>query len=273
MKIFQRITFFIILTLLAVQLYAQSDSEELSKQIQNPVASLISLPFQNNTDFGLLQYDPVQQLFFKGTRNTLNVQPVIPFRLGNKISLIARTIIPIISLPLDIDKNQSGLGDINMSLYLTPAKPGKLIFGVGLALGLPTAMHPKVLGSQKFSMGPGFVGLIQPGTWTIGALAQNTWSVAGTEDRADINLFYSQIFITKGLKKGWYLNTAPIITANWEADSQNIWTVPLGVGAGKLFKLGHLPVNGQIGYYRYVAAPESGPDYQLRVQLAFLFPK
>lgn len=254
-------------------LFAQEDADELAKKIQNPIASLISVPFQNNSDFGLLQYDPLQEIYYKGTRNTLNIQPVVPFSLGQKVTLIARTIIPIISLPLDIDSNQSGLGDINMSLYLTPSKPSKVIYGAGLAMGLPTAMHPKVLGSEKFSMGPGFVVLVQPGTWTVGGLAQNTWSVAGDEDRADINLFYSQIFITKGLQKGWYINSAPIITANWESESGNRWTIPIGAGVGKLFKINKLQIDGQLGYYAYAVKPDSGPESQLRAQVVLLFPK
>lgn len=263
----------VLLAFVPSMLCAQEEANDLAKKIQNPIASLISVPFQNNSDFDLRLYDPIQETWFTGTKNTLNIQPVIPFNLGDKVTLIARTIIPIISLPLDIDKTQSGLGDINMSLYLTPAKPGKLIYGLGLAMGLPTAMHPKVLGTEKFSVGPGLIALVQPGTWTIGGLTQNTWSVAGDKDRNDLNLFYSQIFIVKELKKGWYLNTAPIITANWEAESGNKLTLPLGGGAGKLFRIGKLPVNGQVGYYGYVVKPEGGPTSQLRFQLVLLFPK
>lgn len=263
----------LLLVFLSLSLFAQEDTEGLAKKIQNPIASLISVPFQNNSDFGVRLYDPLQQIYFKGTRNTLNIQPVLPFRLGEKVTLIGRAIIPIISLPLDIDKTQSGLGDINMSLYLTLAKPSKVIYGVGLAMGLPTAMHANVLGSGKFSVGPGFIALVQPGTWTIGGLLQNTWSVAGDEDRAEVNLFYSQIFVVKGLEKGWYVNSAPIITANWEADSGNQWTLPLGGGAGKLFKLGKLPVNAQLGYYAYAVKPDNGPKSQLRAQVVLLFPK
>lgn len=270
----KRVFLVLLATVFSLSLFSQEEeSDDLSKKIQNPIASLISVPFQNNSDFGVQLYDPVQQVYFTGTKNTLNIQPVIPFNLSEKVTLIARTIIPIISLPLDIDKTQSGLGDINMSLYLTPGNPGKVIFGAGLALGLPTAMHSNILGSGKFSMGPGIVALVQPGTWTIGGLAQNTWSVAGDEDRADVNLFYSQIFITKGLQKGWYINTAPIITANWEAESGSQWTLPLGAGAGRLFKLGKLPVNAQVGYYGYVVKPKNGPNSQLRVQAVLLFPK
>ena len=115
--------------------------------------------------------------------------------------------------------------------------------------------------------------MVQPGTWTIGALAQNTWSFAGNENRSDINYFYSQIFITKGLQKGWYINSAPIITANWEAESGNQWTLPLGAGVGRLFTIGKQPINAQVGYYSYVVKPENWATSELRVQVVLLFPK
>lgn len=269
----QKFTFIILLIALTFSSYAQSEEEDLAKKIQNPIASLISVPFQNNSDFGARMYDPIQGEYFTGTINTLNIQPVIPFRLGEKVNLVVRTIIPITSLPLNIDKTQSGLGDINMSLYLTPTAERKVMFGGGLALVLPTAMHPKVLGSEKFSVGPSVVALIQPGTWTIGGLAQNTWSVAGNEDRADINYFYSQIFVVKGFKKGWYINSAPIITANWNSESDKKLTLPLGAGAGKLFKIGKLPINAQMGWYKYVVKPTNSAESQFRFQAVLLFPK
>lgn len=236
---------------------------DLNKQIQNPVASLISVPFQNNIDTGIGAFDR--------TRNTLNIQPVFPFSLGSAL-LITRTIIPIITQPIGEDDTTTGLGDINLSLFLTPATPGKVIYAVGLATGLPTATDD-VLGTEKLSMGPTFLILAQPGTWSIGALLQNTWSIAGADDRGDVNLLFSQLFVTKSLSNGWYVNTAPVITANWEADSDNQWTVPLGLGAGKLTRMGSTPVNIQIGAYRYVVSPDGGPDWQFRAQFVLLFPR
>lgn len=252
----------IVSLLLVYNGYAQDD--ELESKIQNPIASLISIPFQNNMDMGIGEFDR--------TRNTINIQPVIPFSLSDNLNLITRTIIPIISQPLDENDSQFGLGDINMSFLLTPAKAGKIIYGGGLALGLPTASNA-VLGTGKLSMGPTFVALIQPKGWTIGALAQNIWSVSGKAERSEINFFYSQIFITKNLSKGWYINSAPIITANWEADSGNQWTLPLGMGFGRLFRWGKLPINAQAGYYYNVVSPEGAPDSQFRFQVTFLFPK
>ncbi len=251
----------LVLAALAAPVSAQE--ADLAKQIQNPVASLISLPFQNNIDTGIGPFDR--------TRNTLNIQPVIPASLGGA-TLIVRTIVPIITQPIGETDSKTGLGDINMSLFVTPAKPGKVVYAVGLATGLPTATDD-VLGTKKLSVGPSFLVMVQPGSWTIGGLVQNTWSVAGDEDRGDVNFLFSQIFVTKNLSNGWYVNTAPVITANWEAASGNQWTVPLGLGAGRLTRIGARPVNFQVGAYNYVVSPDGGPDWQFRAQVVLLFPR
>lgn len=245
--------------LMSFSFFAQQ-GKDLEKQIQNPIASLISVPFQNNTDFGI---GPDNL-----TKNTLNIQPVLPFSLTKDLNLIVRTIIPVISQPITADDSQFGLGDINASFFLTAAKPKKIITGYGMVVGLPTATDPS-LGPGKWTVGPSFLAMIQPESWTIGGLVQNTWSTSGPE----VNFFYSQFFAVKNLNKGWYLNSAPIITANWNASKGNEWTVPLGIGAGRLFRVGKLPINGQIGYYQNVVKPENGPDSQFRFQVVLLFPK
>ena len=114
--------------------------------------------------------------------------------------------------------------------------------------------------------------LAVPGHWVVGSLFSNVWSLGGSDDE-DYNLFTWQYFINYNMAKGWYLTSAPIITANWEADSDNRWTVPFGGGVGKIFKIGKQHMNGQISAYYNVAKPDSGADWQLRLQLQFLFPK
>lgn len=261
----RKFIYIISLAFFSISMMAQEkDSGDLEKQIQNPVASLISVPFQNNMDFGVGSFDR--------TKNTLNIQPVWPFSLGENLNLITRTIIPVISQPLGENDSKFGLGDINMSFFLTSAKPKKAITGYGLALGLPTATDD-VLGFGKLTAGPSFLILVQPGSWTLGALVQNTWSVAGKSNRGDVNLLYSQVFATRNLSNGWYVNSAPIITANWEASSGNQWTIPLGIGGGKLFKWGNTPINMQAGYYYNVVKPDFGADSQFRFQFVLLFPK
>ena len=271
-SIYEKLNFIVlcVFILSSFQIFCQSEDsiqptsndDELAAAIQNPVASLVSIPFQNNLDFN------------DRNTNTLNIQPVFPFNLGEKVSLVARTIIPVVSASLYSESSPNakikGIGNISSALFLTPAKPGKLIWAVGPTLTFGTVTQG--VGTNKFSIAPSGLLLYQNSGLTIGTIIQNSWSVAGPSDAADVNLFYSQIFIVKNLKKGWYVNTAPIITANWEADSSHRWTVPLGAGFGKLSKINKLPVNWQVGYYGYIEHP-TGAKSQLRFQVVFILPK
>ena len=165
-----------------------------------------------------------------------------------------------------------GLGDINPSLFLSPANSGKLIWGVGPTMTFPTATD-SLLGNGKWSAGPALVVLTTPGHWVIGALANNQWSFAGW-GKNSVNSLLIQPFINYNFSHGWYLTSSPIITANWLAASDDRWTVPIGGGVGKLFKLGKLPINTQLAAYCNVVTPhQGGADWQMRFQVQFLFPK
>ena len=239
-------------------------SSDLAKQSQNPIASLISLPFQNNMNFGVGETDRIQ--------NTLNIQPVLPFQLSGSVNFIARTIIPVVRQPIGIDESKNGLGDISFSGFFSPAKPGKLIWGVGPAILLKTATDG-ALGTGKWSAGPSVVALTMPGPWVIGALFSNVWSFAGDADRGDVNVMTFQYFINYNMKKGWYLSSAPILTSNWEADAGEKWVIPFGGGVGKVFRIGSQPLNGSVQAFWNAKHPEQGASWTLRLQLVFLFPK
>jgi len=245
--------------------HGQENSDaDLAKATQNPLASMISLPFQNNTNFGIGPDDD--------TQNILNIQPVWPFSLGEDWNFITRTIIPVISQP-GVTPGQSrtnGVGDITLTGWVSPKNSGKWIWGVGGALVLPTATDD-VLGNDKWSVGPSVVVLTMPGKWVIGSLISNVWSVGGSGDQ-DVNFFTWQYFINYNMDNGRYLVSAPIITANWEADSDSTWTVPFGGGIGKIFRIGKQPLNAQVSAYYNVEKPASGADWQLRLQLQMLFP-
>ena len=242
------------------------ETADLAKAAQNPVADMISLPFQNNTNFGVGPDDDVQ--------NILNIQPVIPIKLNMDWNLITRTIAPLIYQPQTAPGTSSefGLGDINETVFLSPSKPGKLIWGVGPIFSLPTATDD-VLGTGKWSAGPSAVALTIQGPWVIGGLVNNLWSFAGDSDREDVNQFLFQYFINYNMAEGWYLTSAPVITANWEAESGNEWTVPFGGGLGKIFRIGKQAMNAQLQAFYNVEAPDGGADWSLRFQLQFLFPK
>ena len=241
------------------------DEAELAKKTQNPVSDLISLPFQNNTNFGMGPDDK--------TQNVLNIQPVWPFALNEDWNLITRTIVPVISQPALTpgQDRTNGLGDTTFTAFFSPKDSGKLVWGAGPVFLLPTATDD-VLGSDKWGIGPAVVVLIMPGNWVIGSLLSNVWSVAGSGDQ-DVNLLTWQYFINYNLPDGWYLSSAPIITANWEADSGNKWTVPFGGGFGKVFRVGKQPMNASVQAFYNVEKPDLGADWTLRLQLQFLFPK
>ena len=261
---------------------------DLQKATQNPVASLISVPIQNNTNFGIGPFDRNQ--------NVLNIQPVIPISVSPNWNVIIRWIAPVIWQPapgtanlevFGIEENTPaflaaqdvqahagvfGFGDMTPTFFLSPAKPHKLIWGAGPVFVLPTATG-QALGQGKLSVGPSFVALVQPGPWTIGALVNNVWSFAGQSSRASVNQMTLQYFVNYNLKKGWYLSSSPIITSNWRATSDNVWTVPVGGGVGRIFRLGFQPVNVTVQFYGNAVHPTEGSPWGMRLQLAFLFPK
>lgn len=249
-------------------------AEELATAAQNPVADLISVPLQNNILFGV---GPEGD-----TANVLNIQPVIPVSLGGW-NVITRTIIPVVYLPdlirglPDVPENiprgdEFGLGDINVSAFLSPAASRPVIWGIGPSLGLRTATSPR-LGSGKWTAGPSAVALITPKSWVVGALVRNLWSYGGASDRKSVNSFLLQPFINYNFKTGWYLTTSPLVTANWQAGTGNRWTLPLGGGVGKIARLGSQPINLQVQAFGNVVRPDAGPDWSLRLQAQFLFPR
>jgi len=250
--------------------HAALSAEELAKLAQNPVGNLISVPFQNNTNFNV---GPLS-----GTQNILNIQPVIPIEIDKDWNLITRTIVPVIWQPAFTpgQGDTFGLGDLQLSAYLSPAEPGPggLIWGVGTILQAPTNTDAN-LGNKNWGLGPTAVVLkLEKGNpWVYGVLANNVWSLSSSKQGGRYNNFLMQPFVNYNFPGGLYLNTSPIVTANWEAESNQRWTVPLGGGIGKIFHLGALPVNTQIGAYYNVAHPDDGATWQMRLQVQFMFPK
>ncbi len=249
-------------------------NDDLATAAQNPVADMVSLPFQNNTYFGV---GPDED-----TANVLSIQPVMPFALGDW-NLITRTIVPIVYLPSvadslpnstdDIDRGDKfGLGDINLTAFLSPADSGSLTWDVGPSLTAASATSDR-LGSEKWSAGPSAVALSIDPPWVYGALVRQLWSFTGSDDRNSVNQFLAQPFVNYNLPEGWYLVGSPIITANWDADSSERWSVPVGGGAGRVFKIGEQAVNLQAQSFYNVESPENGADWSLRLQFTFLFPR
>lgn len=248
----------------------ESGLGELAKAVQNPVAAMISLPLQNNTNFNV---GPDGE-----TQNILNIQPVIPFSLNDDWNLITRSILPVISQPgfAPGQSRKNGIGDIQLTAFLSPVEPtkGGWVWGAGPVAQLDTATDDR-LGAERWGLGPSAVVLKPDGAWVYGALINNVWDIGGDDDRDEVNQMLIQPFVNYNFpsKPGRYFTFAPIITANWEASSGNRWTVPLGGGIGQIIKWGNTPVNLQASAYYNVETPRNGADWQLRIQAQFLFPK
>jgi len=254
-------------SVLAAPAHAELSAEELAKIAQNPVGNMISVPFQNNTNF---HFGPE-----KGTQNVLNIQPVIPIEISKDWNVITRTILPIISQPAlgPTDDRTNGIGDLQFSAFLSPANPGNWIWGAGAVVQAPT--HSRDLGNDHWGLGPTFVVLhIEHGSpWVYGVLVNNLWSTGSGSGSPSYNNGLVQPFLNYNFPGGTYLTSAPIATVAWKADSGQKWTVPLGGGVGKIFHFGKLPVNTQLSAYYNVVKPDYGADWQIRAQVQFMFPK
>jgi hypothetical protein len=242
-------------------------AEDLAKIAQNPVANLISVPFQNNTNLNVGPQDRAQ--------NVLNIQPVIPIDLNSDWNIITRTILPIISQP-GFAPNQSrtnGVGDAQFAAFLSPAKPGSWIWGAGPIIQLPTHSND-LLGNNNAGVGPSFVilHLTHGDPWVYGVLVNNIWSVGHSSSPA-YNNGLVQPFVNYNFEGGLYLTSVPVWTVNWSAKGSQQWTVPMGGGVGKIFKLGKLPVNAQLSAYYNVVRPDFVGNWQIRAQVQFLLPK
>jgi len=240
--------------------------QELATKSLNPVSKMMKVPVQNNFNFGV---GPNQV-----TQYTLNLQPVIPVTINADWNLITRTVVPVVSQPSPETSvpNAYGLGDINPALLLSPATSGKQFWGLGPTATFPTGSSSQ-LTSGQWSLGPAAVYMATPGQWMLGGLASQQWSVDGWSDR-NVNVSTLEPMIIYHLPEGWYLCSMPTITADWTADADNRWTVPVGGGGGKIVKLGNLPVNLQLQAFQNVETPDNlGADWQLRFQLLFFFPK
>ena len=238
------------------------DTESLARAAQNPVADMVSIPFQDNIGFG---YGPGN----KGTQNVLNIQPVIPLHVTEDWNVITRTILPIVSQPsFSGGAGTTGLGDLTITAFLSPAKPGGVIWGVGPVASFPTATSPFTGSQSTWGLGPSAVALAMPGHWVLGVLVSQIWSVAG----ASASQMLIQYFVNYNFEGGWYLTTSPILTADWNAAAGQQWVVPFGAGGGKIFRIGKLPFNGNVSAYYNAVRPDVGPEWTLRVQLALLLP-
>lgn len=243
------------------------DAAALAKKLSNPVASLISVPIQYNYDEN---FGPADD----GEKNLINIQPVIPVSLNEDWNVISRTILPVVSLQ-DIPSGSgstSGIGDILQSVFFSPKAPTEqgLIWGAGPVFLLPTASD-KLLGGEKWGIGPTAVALKQQGSWTMGFLGNHVWSFAGEDSRSDVNATYVQPFLTFTTKKATTFGLNTETTYDWTAES---WSVPINLSVSQMLKFGKQLVQVGGGVRYWADSPDAGAEeWGFRLALTFLFPK
>lgn len=242
---------------------AANEAAELAKKLANPIASLISVPFQNNTFYGIGA--------LKGTQNVMNFQPVIPFKINENLNLITRYIIPIVTQYNVTGENtsQSGLGDATISAFLSPAKTKNgLTWGIGPAFLVPIATNTS-LGTGKFGIGPTAVALKQADGFTYGALINQIWSVAGQTDRANVSQLFMQPFFTYNWKSGAGIGAVGSITQDWE---NKITASSVAIPFTGITKFGKQIIQLGVGPQIPISGPNRG-DFGWRAQLVLIFPK
>jgi len=237
---------------------------ELAKKLANPVSDLVSVPFQFNWEQNVGPHDD--------TRFILNVQPVMPFSLTKKTNLIARVIVPLVSQPTPSEGGAPtfGVSDVLTSFFISP-KEGSFTWGVGPVISFPSTSEP-TLGTGKWSVGPTVVVLKQKGPWTVGALFNQIWSVAGNDDRQDVNQMFLQPFVAYNTKSLWTITLQSETTANWEAEEDK-WTVPVNLIFSKLSSFGPFPASYQFGFGVFAAHPDTGPKWKVRGAIVILLPR
>jgi len=257
---------------------SEGKAAALAKEAQNPIANLTSLPIQWNatpgTQWAPTSVDPSAS--HNQTLHVVNVQPVVPFKVSKDLTIVTRTIAPFVSQPWSSGSALNGLGDINPSLFFVPTLKGDVTVGVGPTMILPTATD-RERSSKRWSAGPTGVLVVTKGPWVLGGLANNVWSFAG-EKGQPVSQMLIQPFLNYNLPKGWYLTSSPIITANWNNPTGRGWTVPIGAGVGRVFKLGQQPINASLSAYWHAQQAEIDGeqllgDVTIRAQVQFLFPK
>ncbi len=244
---------------LSAPAFAADDATALAKELANPIANLISVPFQFNVDFGGGQNGDGQSYLLK-------FQPVIPFRLNDDWNVISRTIVPFAYSRDMFASDFGGVADTTQSFFFSPSKPdpGGLIWGIGPTFSVPTATDPR-LGSSVWGAGVTGVALVQKGAWTVGTLASQTWSVEGNS----INVTFLQPFVSYAFGQGESITLNTESTYDWTAEQ---WTVPINLSYQRVVKFGTQPVSLQFGGRYYVETPAGGPVWGIRAGLTYLFP-
>ena len=260
----RRVIFAALATAIPVAVECQSTRLDVAKASQNPISSMISLPLQNNFNYGSGIPERLQYV--------LNVQPAVPLRITGDLSLIVRATAPIVKQPIGSDETETGMGDLVLESFFAPARPAErgFMLGIGPALTAPTASSA-ALGAERWAAGVATVVVLMPDSWVLGVLAVQQWSFAGDADRRTTNPFVLQPFVNYNLPHGWAITSAPMMTADW-AEFDDALFVPIGGGVSNVFRIGTQHMLAGVQAYSNAVRRHGMSDWTLRITWSLLFP-
>jgi hypothetical protein len=250
---------------------AQSAGEETDtdyeRESENPVTRFYTLPLRYKSSF--------EDGFYNATTNNLELSnAVLPIPLDDDWFIIARTKGAFVSqAPKQRGNNwEDGLNDAQTTLFLSPARATRFFWGAGPVILLPTATN-STTGMSRWGSGPSIALVWQDYVpWTVGIIANNVWSFGGPPSGSSTNSLLLNPIVSYRFGDGWSLSTSPNITANWASKNDKRWTVPVGGGIGKAFKIGAQPMTLKFEtYYNVVRAGDNASVWGTQLTLSFLF--
>jgi hypothetical protein len=259
----------IVLLLASPTLLAQQTTDNLRELARNPLGDVVKVPFVESINFDAGRYDRIS--------NSLQIQPIIPLQIAKNWLLVPRIVAtPVAYLPdvTTASGGSTGLGDTVATFFLTPAHTGKVIWGVGPSLLIPTATDANI-GAGKWGLGPSVAALVEPNWGSAGVVVQNIWSLPGNSQRPSVNQLQIEASFSYNLPHDWYLVTAPTINADWTQSSEDRWLVPFGGGIGRAFDIANQAVDLNIAFYFNPIRPtrQFSPTWQMSLQFTLLYPR
>jgi len=270
-----RIVSLVLLSLASPPVHAQSDSSNappftgqvdvsaLAKASQNPIGSMGLVPFQNR--FGW-HTGPDDRFHYE-----LNLQPVFPFPMSDGMLVVPQLTVPFVYQSFTLAAVRSGIGDSQLQVIMAPRAASVVSAGFGAMLVAPTATSQGT-GRGKWSGGPAAAIVATPGPWVVGMVASQIWSFAGQSDRAPVSELTLQPFANYNMHGGWAITSQPIVTANFEAPSDERWLFPIGAGLAKTFSFLQ-PMSLSVAGYANIIRPTAASSFELRVLYSLLYPR
>jgi hypothetical protein len=238
---------------------AAPSAAEIAKELSNPATPVSSLG--NNIEYRKFKGD----LPGAGDQESwiYTFQPAFPFPMGDGKILAFRPAFPVLLQQPVFDATTGGfedkgveLGDIPFDLAYGGTSKSGLITLAGLFGVLPTHTDDAV-GSDQWRLGPELVLGVTKKWGVLGGLFSHQWNVGGGSDEPDTSISSLNYFYAFNLGGGLQFASGPTITYDWEADSGNRWTVPLGVGLSKTFIKGGRPIKTQLQLFYNVEQPDA----------------